>query len=436
MKTNEGILSWIVLALVGLTSAILCIAQPPLRGWLNILYVGTAYGLLLVVYFAVCRGVRSIARLVTMVGVSAVAWPTAYFGAFAGAGYIPGGMVHEDPAFPLIAFGGVLGGIVLLVPAILVFRPISRGRTAALTRALLGVLLSGIVGGIAWNLGPTLGATIWGLLPTAPLPQPESYSMSALFFVWQPVMALFIGWATSERRKVNPIETSETHAKAAARMPQTNGGLRQRAFGLVLVSLLALSLTRIIPVRLRLAHREHVAASKTQRKPLYVDLAVAQPMNEDEALILKNIGDYQPGHAVKSVEPVSYEKGSESPPDFYFSTLYTKAGEMVPQWPIAPKQYISVVIQQYPNGAWAQYFAEYPPRMYISPDNSKQHALVTQFNNKVRSDQLDRSRGQTWYPLYYMWQSGDCVITVEYHTSDENLELVRAYLEKYPSSIR
>ena len=73
--------------------------------------------------------------------------------------------------------------------------------------------------------------------------------------------------------------------------------------------------------------------------------------------------------------------------------------------------------------------------MYISPDHPKQHALVTQWNNKVRTNQLSRSPGQTWDPLYYMWDSGNCVIKVEYHTPDEYLEIVRAYLEKYPSSI-
>jgi len=32
-----------------------------------------------------------------------------------------------------------------------------------------------------------------------------------------------------------------------------------------------------------------------------------------------------------------------------------------------------------------------------------------------------------------MWPSGNCVVTVDYRTSDENLDIVRAYLEKYPS---
>jgi len=101
----------------------------------------------------------------------------------------------------------------------------------------------------------------------------------------------------------------------------------------------------------------------------------------------------------------------------------------------APPRYIRATVEEYPNAPWAQYLAAYPPRMYLSFDDPKQHALVTEFNNKVRSSQLARAPGQTAIPLYYKWPSGNCVITIDYSTPDENLEIVRAYLEKYPSSI-
>ena len=104
--------------------------------------------------------------------------------------------------------------------------------------------------------------------------------------------------------------------------------------------------------------------------------------------------------------------------------------------PLAPGQGVRVIAQQYPSSEWAQYFAEYPAKRYNSFDNPKQHAIVVQFNTRVRSNQQERSPGQTWYALYYMWPNGTCVITVEYNTPDENLEIVRVYLEKYPSSIR
>jgi hypothetical protein len=127
MNISTGILSWVLLALLALISAILCIAPPCLGGWLEVLYVGTCYGVLLGVYFVTCRGIRSALRLIAFVVVSAVAWPIAYFGSFEAAGHIPEGIVHHGdavyPAFPLIAFGGVLGGAVLLIPVVEYYTP-------------------------------------------------------------------------------------------------------------------------------------------------------------------------------------------------------------------------------------------------------------------------------------------------------------------------
>lgn len=438
-NSSTGIKSWVLLTFLALTSSILCIAPPSFGGKLGVAYVGTVYGALLGVYFITCRGIRSAARVITLVGVSAVAWPIAYFGSFAAVGVIPGGTVHHgdavEPAFPLIAFGGVLGGVALLIPILLLLKASSISRGAALGRAFWGILLSGIVGGIAWELGPTLGSAIWHLLPTAPLPQPESYGTAALHFIWQPVMALFIGWATSENREAGAIHSREAQANGRALAPVTRGGLNRRTFVVIVGSLVGLSLTRIIPVRLRLARRERSAAKMRASRPSAVDVPVAQPMTEDEALILKPVGAYQPGHVMKTWEMVSHEKGFEKPGDVYFSAFYTKTGGPTPQAPLGPGQFVWVIVQQYPNSAWAQYFAEYPPNRYNSFDDPKQHAIVVQFNNKVRSNQLERSPGQTWYPLYYMWPSDNCIITVEYHTPDENLEIVRAYLEKHPSSI-
>lgn len=432
----------ILLALLGLTSAILCIAPPSLGGWLDILYVGTVYGVLLGVYFFICRGIRSAAKLITLVVVSALSWPIAYFGAFEAAGRIPGGTVHHgdavDPMSTLVAFGGVLGGVALLIPVLLLFKPSSVRWGAALVKAFFGILLSGIIGGLAWELGPTLGAAIWNLLPTRPLAEvrpEESFGTAAVFFVWQPAIALFIGWATSGERRSVAMLDSKVQAEVGGLALQNNRELGRRNIALIILGLVALSLTRIIPVRLRQAHRESISAKRASR-PSSVDVPLGQPLSEERALILKEIGDYQPGHVLKTVEPLSHEKSFQMPSSFYFSTLYTRIGEPVPEWPQAPRKYVMVTVQQYPSSGWAQYFAEFPARMYIPPDDPKQHAVVTQFNSKVRSSQLTRSPGQTWIPLYYMWPSSDCLITIDYRTSDENLEIVRAYLEKYPSMIR
>src|SRR5260370_7897861 len=198
------------------------------------------------------------------------------------------------------------------------------------------------------------------------------------------------------------MQSSDVKSEVGAPAPQTSGGLDRRTFVVIIASLVALSLTRIIPVRLRLAHRERALAKMRGSRPSGVDLPVAHPMSEEEALILKQIGDYQPGHAMKNAELVSHEKGFERPGSMYFTTLYTKTGEPVPQRPLTPKQYISVVVQQYPNSAWAQYFAEHPPNRYNSFDNPKQHAIFAQSNTQVTTHPLTPSHRTTYHPLYYI----------------------------------
>lgn len=432
MKTITGILSWVLLVLLALTSAILCIAPPSLGGWLNIFYVGTVYGVMLGIYFFACRGIRSAPKLASLVVVSAVAWPIAYSGALGAVGHIPGGIVHQgdavDPSSTAIAFGGALGGVALLIPVLLLFKPSSVSWGIALVKAFLGILLSAIVGGIAWELGPSLGAAVWGLLPTEPLPRPESYGMAALFFVWQPVLTLFIGWATSENRKAVPVQTGETRSEMKTPALQASDRLGSHAFVAILASLVVLALARIVPVRLRLAHRQHAATNRERTQPSSNNLPELTPPSDRDALILNETAGYTPGQAIQTIVP-------GKPASAYFSVLYTKKGDPVPALPQAPPRYIRATVEEYPNAQWAQYLAEYPPGMYLSFNDPKQHALVTEFNNKVRSSQLTRAPGQTAIPLYYKWPSGDFIITIDYRTSDESLEIVRAYLKKYPSSI-
>jgi hypothetical protein len=205
VQTVDGEVSWVVPALLGLTSAGLCIAAPPLAGLGDIIWVGLVYGASLGIYFAACRGIRSGWRLPALIVTSMIAYLMAYWCALGVVMDIPGMSVHEGDAlvstYCPVAVGGVVGGIVLLIPLLLIYKPARVSWGTALVRALLGIVLSGIVGGVGWELGPTLGATIWHLLRAHDYPQPGSYGTAAVFLVWQPVMAMFIGWATSESRR-------------------------------------------------------------------------------------------------------------------------------------------------------------------------------------------------------------------------------------------
>jgi hypothetical protein len=119
------------------------------------------------------------------------------------------------------------------------------------------------------------GRSNLGLLPMTPIAEfrpEESYGMAALFFAWQPMIALFIGWATSEMQTSVRIQGRVGWPEVRAPAPHTSNGLGRRAFLLLLAGLVMLSLTRIVPVRLRQAHCERVAAKKRETWPMSVDL--------------------------------------------------------------------------------------------------------------------------------------------------------------------
>jgi hypothetical protein len=75
--------------------------------------------------------------------------------------------------------------------------------------------------------------------------------------------------------------------------------------------------------------------------------------------------------------------------------------------------------------------------------NPRHHAVVTKFQSKVRTNLLERSPlpgsgnrlGEGAWPPYFMWSSGNCVVSVTFHTGLEHDQFLRRYLEKYPSSV-
>jgi hypothetical protein len=134
---------------------------------------------------------------------STLAYPFGYAGSGFGL-FLPLPLLQGETPTGVILAAGVLGGFALLLPILLLFRSSSPNRKAVLARVALGRLFSGMVGVVAWGLGPSLGEEIWMLLPWTLLPNeptqsPETFHFIALYLVWQPIMALFIGAVTSRK---------------------------------------------------------------------------------------------------------------------------------------------------------------------------------------------------------------------------------------------
>jgi hypothetical protein len=201
MKPIPNILSWPLLCLLGIGSGILSVASPVGGRWGPLLYVGLVYGATLGVYFVSCRSERSAIKISLLVLASTLAYPFGYAGSGFGL-FLPLPLLQGETPIGVILAAGMLGGFALLLPILLLFGSCAPNRKAVLAKVAVGSLLSGVVGVVAWALGPSLGEEIWMLLPWTLLPNvptqsPETFHFIALYLVWQPIMALFIGVVTS-----------------------------------------------------------------------------------------------------------------------------------------------------------------------------------------------------------------------------------------------
>jgi len=432
--------SWILIVLCGVTSAILCAA--PLRlplGKYSVSYVGTVYGLLLALYFVLCRGASSLKALSLIVASSA-----AYVIAFSGAMLLPTllptlpwGLDFFDSGEPtamLFIAGGVLGGAVLVPAVVLLSKTRLQTWTSTIGKVIGGILLSGFLGALAFVLSRSLGKLVWTLIPIEPLPTNDSYVMAAIFMAWQPTMAVFFAWATTS--KVQQVD-APTIADSSTVIPdESPPALPSRGtFLIASIVLIAICLARLTPLWIHATGRELAIAKKDRTRPAVDGLPDLNPNQKEDVLILKEIAGYEPRQTADEVHYGSHEKGGQHPGSHYYAATYFKSGDAdrTPTGP-APKIYVSV--EQYPTAEWAQYLAEYPQNIALLFDNPKQHAVVTKLNAKMRTNQLEQPAGVHWFSVYYMWPSGPYVVWVQGYTLDENVEFLRPYLTKYPSSIK
>jgi hypothetical protein len=417
---------WIILAMLGVTSGILTMTGPYLTREGVYFSNGGLFGLALSAYFFLCRGYRAFSYAILLVMLSVMAYVLATSGAMFSA-LLFRESSSETPIASLFV-GGVIGGFLLLNSVQFLYRSPNVRGSLLVFRAAIWSLASGVLGAVGWALGPSLGKALWSILPNAALPSPDAFNQYALYFVWQPVMALLIGY----------LVKSEYRASVAAAIPQSAGNapldgehflLTQRTFLTVVALLLAIIVVRAVPIRGRLTKREAGQARMTAEVPSMENLPFIQPMTVDEALINAPIVGYASHQAMCGQQMVSHEKGFLQPGAIYCQVAYYPEGDPRPY-----QNSVSVSVQRYPNAEWASYLVEFPHNVYNPHDDPKVHATVTRFQNKVRTDFFNRPANTAFG--YYMWPSGSNVVTLRYYMQDEKVDFLRLYLEKYPSSIR
>jgi hypothetical protein len=417
---------WLLLAMFGLTSGILSMTLPPIPSprLAGFFLIGAIFGLAIATGCVLCGRLRAFPEGALLAVVSTITYPAAFCAcAFLTMPILAiTGYRTADSEAPFAFVGGLLGGVVLCSLAPMLGG--HRGRGQVFRRAAVGSVASGILSAVGWGLGPTLGKSLWAILPMSALPGSDALNSYSLFFVWHTSMAVIMGLMVDAK-----IADTATPAVRSGSLPGPSDdrslGPGGRTLAVAAVALAVLVATRAVPIRLALADRNAAVAKKIAERPTDVNLPLGDRMATDQALIMEDVAGFRPGHANEGTTFVSYERGFQSPGSYIYSVTYLALGSGISR--------VEVRVQQYPSAEWAKYFATYPPNMYNSFDDPNRHAIVTKFGNRVRTNALVISPAGEH--LYYMWASGNDVVTLEFGASTGDEQFLQRYLEKYPSSL-
>lgn len=436
--------AWPMLPLAGFISAVVSFAIPG-----STLAVGFVYGFIMAIYFVIFWRLRSVGRIALLICVSALAFPCAVFGSFIAAGvlklpvWLLFASLDNAGEASIVFTGGLIGGFILAGTIRRILGYSGMTFQSELKFGILGALVSAILGVIGWQLGPSLGKWLWDLYPTAAYVSPESYPMRSLYAVWQPVMALFLGIVAAIQDRHASTREQESSVSPAC---QANTVIKVPSFSweanfIILAVIFGLIATVVLPPRISLVVSRYEAARRKEQRteqrireaPSMERLPQVAPMSGQEVFILDEIAGKAPASPSTDVEAEIKKKDFVKPFDYFYSLNYFPPGDIT-SGSITYTGLVRVTIQQYPNSEWAIYLAKYPPSMLALPEGSKLHMRITKFQNTVWSDVYE-----TVVPaqLYYQWPSGNDVVTITYIWPYNNSdEFLRAYLQKYPSSLK
>jgi hypothetical protein len=165
-------------------------------------------------------------------------------------------------------------------------------------------------------------------------------------------------------------------------------------------------------------------------KPSLVGLPSIEPMTKEQALILEEIDGLAPTKIEVSKILYGPDVARYWPHDVMFYVDYvgrnktTNSSETVTVW-----------VNQFPNEAWALYFAKHSLLSDLVPRNrSLVLSLSRKFGNDIVVDRQFRFQDETGRLLFF-WPSGKTLVTVIYYCPTLSEEFLRRYLKKYPSSL-
>ena len=152
-------------------------------------------------------------------------------------------------------------------------------------------------------------------------------------------------------------------------------------------------------------------------------------MKIEQALILEQISRLVPEKPEGSKPWRPPDEASQFVPEMDFRVEYVaEKGQDTPA--------VVVQVQRFPNNAWPLYFAKWSPNPGFLREENPDLVLtrVRKFKNRVVIDRQFRSPDETG-KLWFFWPSGNNMVNIIYVWKAVEEELLRRYLEKYPSSL-
>jgi uncharacterized membrane protein len=165
-------------------------------------------------------------------------------------------------------------------------------------------------------------------------------------------------------------------------------------------------------------------------KPSLESLPSIEPMTKEQALILEEMAGLSPMNAKVSKRWYGPGIARYWPPDTEFDVDYVALRK-----PTNLHETVTVWVNQFPNDAWALYFAKHSPMPDLVPTRRDLVlSLTRKFGNDIVVDRQFRFQDETG-KLIFFWPSGQNFVTIAYYSPTVSEEFLRRYLKKYPSSL-
>ena len=433
LLTTTGLVSAVVTVLLSPGTAIIPLLPKIIADELGMGFAGSVYGIAIALYFVSFERIRSVWRVLLFIIVSTCAYSGAVFSAFALFQVWPSktGANMSSPKLdiplPIPFVAGLLGAFLVLFAALYLFyQRVSQIRVLKL--AFSGSFLGGLSGVLGWGLGTLL-------------PGNDEISIVCSSLTWQPAVSFTLGvLLAAVRPPVHVPQTpnllgiawpravdsfSPSSAPQPSQTPRSAGfPIIAVVFFLVIASFVAWRASEVLHAQ-RFA-REYQKCVATM--PSMNDLPVVHPITPEQALILHPIGVVSPKQpydqsAIGSLGPVP----SPSPPGV--SVLYAKPEETELR---RDSLMMFATVQQYPNEAWANYYASRPCAVQARLNRISKLGYSLTVDNSTY-DSVSRRR-------IFIWNSVDYLITIRFDNpgpAEDSVEdtFLKPYLEKYPSTM-